>query len=255
MTIGFNMNTTKLSIITALHSNDLNLSKSAESIINQLSIDVRWIIKYSEDFVPKHLLEYLSHPFIDIICKKDSSLYDGLNQALDVCNSEWYMVIGSGDILVDGATSKIIKHITESNCGEALFFSTKHLINDFLFTPNPNDIHLRMSCPHPSTILKVSNSKFIDSFNINYKIASDYDHISRYLIKFNKFITSNELLILFKGGGLSENRALEGFFEEELIRTRVWNSTQIDSCKRLKKYSEWAISRLQSHSHSHSHSH
>ena len=248
MMIGFNMDTPKLSIITALHSNDLNLSKSAESIINQLSSNVRWIIKYSEDFVPKHLHEYLSNPFIDIICKKDSSLYEGLNQALDICNSEWYMVIGSGDILIDGATSIILRYITENNCGEALFFSTKHLINDFLFTPNPNDLHLRMSCPHPSTILKVSNSKLIDSFNTNYIIASDYDHISRYLIKFNTFFTSNELLILFKGGGLSENRALEGFFEEELIRTRIWNSTQIDSCKRLKEYSDWAISRLQIYS-------
>jgi hypothetical protein len=233
-----------LTIITALHSEDNSLNESFISITPQLTDDVRWLIKYSTDLVPSELLNLTSHSYIDLICRFDSSLYEGLNQALNYCDSEWFMVIGSGDSLTVNAVQKILEEIKKHPNAEAFLFATKHISNDFIITPNPSEIHLRMSCPHPSAILKVKNVTNINFFNTSYKIASDYDLISRYLIAFGNFLCFDDVLVNFKGGGLSDVRGLEAYFEEEIIRTRVWNSPQIDTCYRMQNFLNSAITTL-----------
>lgn len=240
MKIGFKMQRPLITIITALHDADENILITYESISKQLSNKVHWLIKLSSSKITPNLEKIKSNSFIKIACINDSSLYEGLNQAIALCNSDWMMVLGSGDTLCNQAMEVILHNIDQYPLANAFFFSTKHTKNDFIIYPNPNEIHLRMACPHPSSLMKVNEIKQLNGFDCSYKIAADYDLISRYLIKYETYLVNNEVIVNFKGDGISELKALEGYLEEELIRSRIWNSTQIAICERAINYFHWA---------------
>jgi hypothetical protein len=94
--------------------------------------------------------------------------------------------------------------------------------------PQPEAIKYFMSCAHPSSLLRVKNSLSIGGFDVQYQIAADYDHLSRYAMAFGLGEALDmPPLVSFMGGGLSDARALEGYIEENLVRIRVWKLPDI----------------------------
>lgn len=231
-------------ILTALLDCDSNVQKTADSLLNQLNPDVTWIIKNSKKTKTKYLEELSENPYIKLICKADSSLYEGLNQGLEECNSEFVQIVGAGDIFYDNAIKKILN--AEKNISEvdSIFFPVIQLKNQRPIIPNPKEMQYRMACPHPGSILRTLNIKKIGSFNQCFRIASDYDLLSRYLLQFPKFATSDDFILGYMGGGISEKSVVEAFLEEELIRLRIWNCTQNETIINSYKFMSWAKNQL-----------
>ena len=104
---------TTLSIFTCVIGEPLALSATAESIRPWLSKNLNWIIKFSAqtnvDFINR-----FSGDYINSYQTVDHSLYDALNQCLQICESDYYMVLGAGDTLLpDGMTAiskKLLQH-------------------------------------------------------------------------------------------------------------------------------------------------
>jgi len=219
---------TTVSIISCVIGEPEALRKTAESIKPFLSNQLNWIIKFS-DASAKDFVESFKAPNINVYQQADSSLYEAINQSLALCNSEFYMVLGAGDMLMPEGIEALRERLTS----RALIASSYHAPIIFaatgaVATPRPDAIKYCMSCAHPSSLLKVKNSIAINGFNLDYKIASDYDHLSRYAIAFGVGEVLNiPPLVSFMGGGLSEARALEGYIEENLIRIRVWKTPDI----------------------------
>ena len=101
-----------------------------------------------------------------------------------------------------------------------------------------------MACPHPGTIFKRENSIKINGYNTDYKIASDYDHICRYIKNFNTAITLDNILVNILAGGVSETKNIEAYLEEELIRKRIFNASDWSVYNRMLTKSSQNISHL-----------
>ena len=243
------MNNNSFSIITCVKSDTSELIETWNSISDKISPIVHWVIKYSQHCSKKFIDQIPDHPSIIKIVSGDESLYGALNQALLGCKSKFYMVIGAGDKIVE-SFDRIDLIIKENPNKDAYFFATK-ISKDGqqrILVPNPDELNVRMSCPHPSAILKTEISKKINGFSEKYEIASDYDHLCRYkLISDLDLFYSSLVLVDFLGGGISDTRPFEGYLEEELIRSRVYKSNIFASQGRLLSVISQNLSNLISH--------
>lgn len=234
---------TTLSIFTCVIGEPPSLRDTANSISPWLSDNINWIIKFS-DKTGKQYIDNFSGAHIKTYQASDSSLYDALNQCLSLSESDYYMVLGAGDKLIPEGAASIQELLVNNALSASAYHAPLFLeFGNHIFHPNPNELKYRMSCPHPSSLLKVSNSIAIGGFDTSYKIASDYDHLSRNSITFGAGEVLNiPPLVSYLGGGISDVRALESYLEATIIRQRVWGTPDLQVFGDLLKYTATTIS-------------
>jgi hypothetical protein len=226
-----------LTIVTAALNCDENISISAKSILPQIkSGKVNWLIKNSTSKFNGCLADYRNFPGIKLIAQSDSSLYQGLNQALEHIDDGYFMVLGAGDSLSTDAADFISKCLIENPNLESFYFAVQLAKTGQVLLPRPPEIMHRMACPHPGAVLSVQKARALGGFDERYQIAADYDLLCRYLVKHSASGWVDHTVVNYLGGGISETRAIEGFLEEELIRSRVFKSPQIAVCERSLHY-------------------
>jgi hypothetical protein len=234
----------KLSVITCVKNDTTDLWLTLSSIYPFLNDDFSWIIKFSQDCTHAFINSLPENQYVLKIQSPDLSLYEGINQALENCNSEYYFVLGAGDLLSPTNFSKSISEFNDNYGISAFFFSCFMQENDQIFKPYPENINTMMSCPHPGSILKTRNSLELNGYSDKYDIASDYDHLCRYLNKHTDFYRSETILSEFMGGGISSLRRFEGVLEEELIRMRIQKSNHFAVYARLLDKISYPLSNL-----------
>lgn len=233
-----------LTIVTGLLEGDTNIVETANSVIPQLNGKASWLIKNSSPNPISSLLSYREMKDVKVFCQQDSSLYSGLNQALSWVDGDFFLVLGAGDTLEPGAIDFIHQTVLQNPSIDGFYFAVRLAKSGRILAPKPAEINVRMACPHPGAILNTQKVRSLGGFDERYQIASDYDLLCRYIKNHSSSGWSEQFIVNYMGGGLSDQRALEGFLEEELIRLRIWNSPQIDVCRRGLQFLGWAETRL-----------
>jgi hypothetical protein len=221
-----------VSILTCVLGEQPEVFRTQDSLQSHLSPSFRWVIKFTEG-VSDAFLARLARPYITCHRQLDRGLYDAMNQGLALLDTDYYFVLGAGDQLHAPGAQALLPLLASAQLEPAYFAALIHTAQRSVLMPAPEEIHSRMACPHPSSVLRVDNSRKIGGFDERYMIASDYDHLCRYVHQFGRGRTIAEPLVLYAGGGLSERRALEGMLEEELIRLRIWQSGDLVTQARL----------------------
>lgn len=216
----------KLSIVTALLDSDAQVFETAKTLLPQLLDGVEWLIKNSNTTPSPALVELAqSHPGIRLVNVPDKGIYGGLNQALDHAEGLFVQVVGAGDFLTEGAVFQMLAAIDENETRfhtDSIYFPVYHRAFARQLTPIPAQIHEAMNCPHPGALLKTALCKSIGGFNEEYRIASDYDLIARYLKRWPKVMVGSYTVVNFAGGGMSETRGYECMLETELVKVRIF---------------------------------
>lgn len=232
-----------ISIITVVKEDTDDLFVTWNSIFPFLSNKFKWIIKYSSICSAEFIEKMPKNNNLIKVQSSDRSLYDAINQSLEICETDYYMVIGAGDFL-SSSFNEILDDLSHNQGREAYFYGCNLLRGSNNLYPDFNQINTRMSCPHPSSILKVSNSLSIGGYSSSYYIASDYEHLCNYIKNYTNLYQSNLIAVMFMGGGISDKRALEGMLEEELIRIRIFGSTPFGVYGRLLNFISIPLCRL-----------
>lgn len=212
-----------LSIITATYQSDPNVVETAGSIIPHLGGEIEWIIKDSSQEVDSELLSGGVLEGARIFFKKDKSLYQGLNQALEMASGKYFLVLGAGDGLINSAVQQLIHQLMQNDLEDLVdifFYSMLHQGKNSVFRPEPLSLHVGMSCPHPAIIMKTEYAREIGFFDERYLIASDYDLTLRYFNRYRRYLRSEMVISEFKGGGMSEIKTEETALETMLIKIR-----------------------------------
>ena len=171
----------KISIIT-ITLNDLeNLKNTTKSILSQNYNDFQWIIKdgNSTDGT-KEFIQQLTqtNKNIEYINKKDSSLYDAMNQALPYIKGTYTLFLNGGDVFASPDTlQKVSMHI--KNKGEYDFIYGDNIdVNQKgleIYKNARNISYLKHSLPtsHQAIFYKSSIIKKY-KYQSKYSIAADY---------------------------------------------------------------------------------
>lgn len=166
----------------------------------------------------KHSIDYfLSEP--------DEGIYDAWNKGLNEANSDWVMFVGSDDIFLSGALSKLI-NLLPSIDNNVNFISAKVQIsyNSSLkkVVGRPwNSWRLKFIMPvaHPGSLHHKSLFKE-NNFDSSFKIAGDYEFLIRRSFEIKpRFL--DFILVEMDSGGLS-NTNLDVF--EEALRAKNKNN-------------------------------
>ena len=217
------MKKTKLTIITALLEFDTDLLETFESIKELLfQKKLKWVIKYSKRQIPNEMLEFFrGYENVTIIADEDNSVYEALNECLDSVDTEYFLVLGSGDKFENGALSIIEKEIKE-NKADGFIFSSEY--PKFINYPKLDEIHYRMPGSHQGMVLNTEKVISLGKFDTRYNLTADYDLICKYYLKYPNIITSQDIISIFKGYGMSYYNKFECALELYLIAHKYWKS-------------------------------
>lgn len=232
----------KISILTCVIGEPENLINTFNSISDYLSENFTWTLKFHESSDTR-FIESFKRKYVSIHKKSDLGLYDAMNQGLELMTEDYYFVLGAGDELNKSQFPGILSVIEEDNFLSPIYFFPVQYLNSLLILhPVPENFNIKMGCPHPGTLLNRINSLELGGYDTKYRIASDYDHVSRYLQKYGAGKKGGAILANILAGGMSEQRSLEAYLEEELIRKRVWQSVDWAIYDRMLKKSSENIS-------------
>ncbi len=237
----------KISIITVCFNSDKTLEKTILSVLSQNYYNIEYIIidGNSNDDTLGIINKYRNN--IDyFISEDDKGIYDAINKGIRKATGEIIGILNSDDEFYD---TEVISKI-------ALFFSQNKkvdsIIGDIIFENENNQIVRKYSSkswnismfswgfmpPHPSFYCKSSIYHEFGGYKTNFKIASDFELLLRFLkIKKISYQYISLIMVKMKTGGVS-TRGFKSLYiiNKEIKEACISNGVKTNYIKLYSKY-------------------
>ena len=225
----------KISVITVCYNSEKTIRDTFESVLVQDYQDIEYIVidGGSTDDTMKIIHKYSDR--IDmVVSEPDNGIYDAMNKGLQLATGEVIGFLNSDDfysydsVLSDVANQFEQKTNVDLIYGDLVFVepSNTQKIVRFYHSSNFKAWKLRFGWmpPHTASFIKRSAYEKVGVFNLNYKIAADYELFVRMLMVHKLAYTRfNKILIKMRTGGLSTSGIKNSF---------LLNSEIVKACKR-----------------------
>ena len=201
-----------ITIVTVTYNSELYLEETIKSVLSQTYDNVEYIIidGGSTDRTLDILKKY--EDTIDyFVSEPDKGMYDALNKGFSVATGELLNFCNSDDMfysndIIEKIVNAYIQEKFDFCYGIAAFVDAE---GEHLSYGYPLDfkkryvVTLGLPFVQPTSFWKMSIMKKTGLFDLNYKIASDYDFISRLLLQSNHIYNMNLPVIKFRKHGVS----------------------------------------------------
>jgi len=232
----------KVSIITATYNSESTILDTIQSLEGQTYQNIEYIIVdgLSADSTIALIKENCTKVSTFII-EKDKGIYDALNKGLAAATGDIVGFLHSDDLF---ASSKSVESLVSAfeEDSDAIYADLEYVaktnINKVVRlwksgTYKNSYIKKGWMPPHPTFYMKTELYRKYRGFDLNYKIAADYDSLLRYLWV-NKVQVSYlpEVLIKMRVGGAS-NRNLKNIYQKSLEDIKALKSNNVPVFKAL----------------------
>ena len=177
-----------ISIITVAFNSEKTIKETLESVRNQITKPNQYIIVDggSTDMTLSILQDY-SDIITDIISEKDDGIYDAMNKGLSLVNCDIVGFLNSDDTYIDKYVLDRVKSSFEEGvkifCGGINYVDSSGFIKrEWLLRDSRNNIQGGWHPPHPGFFCKNSLYQKLGNFNLDYKIAADFDLMIRFIL-------------------------------------------------------------------------
>jgi glycosyltransferase len=199
------------------------------------------------DIVKEYEQKFLSRNIeFKWISERDNGLYDAMNKGIEMVTGEYIGILNSDDFYNDNyAIEKVVKGL-KSNQTDSLYANlyyvdennTDKIVRNWKSEEFNSSLFKNGWHPaHPTFFVKKSIYDKYGLFNLNYKIAADYEIMLRFLEK-NKISTQflDEYLIKMRLGGES-NQSIKNIINANKECYRAWaeNGLSINKIFIMKK--------------------
>ena len=186
----------KISIITVSYNSNLTIKDTIDSVLSQTYLDIEYIIVdgWSNDNTVDIIREY-ERSFngrMKWISEKDSGLYDAMNKGIQMATGEIIGIINSDDLFCDKHAIEKVMHIFEENESldsvyADLFYvvqnDTAKIVRRWK-TGNQKQFKYGWHPAHPTLYIKKEVYNKFGFFNLDYKLAADFEIMLRFLEKY-----------------------------------------------------------------------
>ena len=183
----------KFTIITVCYNASIYISQTIESVLNQTYGNYEYLIidgKSSDDTI--NIIKRYSHNNIQWISEKDSGIYDAMNKGINKSSGDFLIFMNAGDCFCDNKVLENINEFYSSQTnqydviyGDALLVSKKGVK---LYKPLAlKKLRYDMIASHQCTLIRNSILKE-NPFDLQYKLAADYNQISKLYFKGYTFL-------------------------------------------------------------------
>lgn len=198
----------KITVITVCYNSADTIEQTIQSVLNQTYEDKEYIIidggsiDGTLDIIRKYaqqLAYWHSEP--------DRGLYDAMNKGITYATGDVIAFLNSDDWYEDGILEKVDRYFRQKDT-DILGGSIHLILNDRIVSKArvgkaPEDIRVRMIYLHPALFAKRVIFDQIGKFDLQYKIAADYDWVLRAYLAGFFIVAVEDVFTNFRDGGTS----------------------------------------------------
>lgn len=222
----------RVSIITVSYNSDKTIEDAIKSVLSQTYPDIEYIIvdggsiDGTIEIVNKHrdkIAKFVSEP--------DKGIYDAMNKGIKLAAGEIVGILNSDDFYADeNAVKKIVEAIEKGKadvCWGDLVYVAKNntdKIIRFWKSSKYQEGKFRRGWhpPHPTFFVKKHIYEKYGVFNLDLKIAADYELMLRFLEKYKvNSCYIPKILVKMRTGGES-NKGVINIIKANLESYRAW---------------------------------
>jgi glycosyltransferase involved in cell wall biosynthesis len=218
----------RISVITVTYNSAATVKDTLESVLNQDYDDVEHILVdgASKDETVNIIRLY---PKVVWISERDSGLYDAINKGIKMATGDIIGVLNSDDFFADSGVLSAIAKTFETTGADAVFgdiafvrpanlnkiirlYSSKRFV--------PGRFAYGYMPAHPSFYVKKYCYDQYGLYQLDYKIAADYELLMRFIYK-NKIAYHyiEKVLVYMRTGGISNKNWLSRYtLNKEIIK-------------------------------------
>ena len=229
----------KVSIITVTYNSEKTIDNCMQSVLNQTYRDLEYIIidGLSKDKTLEVIkLKSELHTNIKIISERDYGIYDALNKGIEKATGDIIGFVHSDDFLSDKTIVESIVECFKATDADGLYGdlhyvakdNTDKIVRNWVSKPYKQKL-LKQGWmpPHPTLYLRKIIYDTYGGFDLNFKIAADYDFILRiFKQKQLKFCYLPKIIVKMRVGGAS-NRSIKNIIQKTNEDYRAVMNNQI----------------------------
>lgn len=220
----------KISIITATYNSGSTLRDTIRSVLSQSYPDIEYIIVDggSKDNTLEIVNEY-KDKISKVISEPDKGIYDAMNKGICMATGDIVGILNSDDFFTSGNVVENIVKAFKSNDIDAVFGDIHFVKPDNLNKSvryysssifRPALFRFGFMPAHPSFYVKRTCYEKYGLYDLNYKIASDYDLLIRFLYvnKITYKYLNMDFVTMRVGGASTENVKSRVVLNKEIVR-------------------------------------
>lgn len=204
----------KISIITATFNSEKTLRDTLESVLNQTYDDYEHIIidGLSKDKTMEIVKEYEKryNGKLRYVSEKDTGLYDAMNKGIKMATGDIIGILNSDDMYAHNKVlEEIVNKFKETAC-DGTYANLVFMDEETMKVPqriwkHPKGNYKKGWHPaHPTLYLKKEVYDKVGTFNLDYRIAADYDFMIRMMKQEDiKLEYIDDYLVYMRTGGTS----------------------------------------------------
>ena len=211
----------KISLITVCYNSEKTVEDTLKSVLQQNYENYEYIVidgkskDHTIDIVKKYEQKFDGR--LKFISEPDKGIYDAMNKGIKLAKGDIIGILNSDDVLTNSSVFDKIVTAFKNNDVDGVY-SNLVFLDETLQMPVRNFIAHKQSKvlgwhpPHPTLYLKKEVYESVGYFDLNYKIAADYDFMLRMLKNNFKLYYIDDYLVKMRSGGVSTN-GLKGYFK------------------------------------------
>jgi glycosyltransferase involved in cell wall biosynthesis len=228
----------KLSIITISYNSFATIEDTIKSVLSQNFDNLEYIIidGNSTDSTLEIINKYRNR-ISKIISEKDNGIYDAMNKGVFLASGDVIGILNSDDFYEDHNVLQDVMTCFENDpelsilYGDLVYVKNKNInkaVRNWVSKPYYRNFFENGNVPpHPTLFVKSSVYKEVGHFDLQYKLAADYEFMLR-AFKRNIFksIYINRLIVRMRLGGAT-NRNFVNILNGNKEIIHAWKNNQL----------------------------
>lgn len=222
-----------ISIITVVYNNEKTIKDAIESVLSQSYQNIEYIIidGNSLDGTVQIINNYKSKLSF-FISEKDSGIYDAMNKGIKTATGDVVGILNSDDLYYNNTVIESIMSQFLSNSeidivyGDLVYVKrdeTQKIVRNWESQPYYKNFFENGNVPpHPAFFVKRKVYEHAGYFNLNYKLAADYEFMLRVVKKYNfKLKYLKKVIVKMRLGGAT-NKSFSNIFKQNIEILNAW---------------------------------
>ena len=238
----------KVSLITSTFNSAKTVTDTIESILSQDYPNIEYIIidGASTDRTIE-IVESYGNQITKFISEPDRGMYDAMNKGINLATGDIIGILNSDDFYADKSViSNVVNTFIESGSdsifGDLVYVNPTNLTKVTRYYSSAN-FHPKLFAygwvpAHPTFFVRRWAYEQYGVFQTNYKIAADYELLTRFLAKHGLSYTYvPQVMVRMRTGGASTANLMSNWIlNSEIIRACSENGIKTNWFKVLSKY-------------------
>ena len=203
----------RISIITICYNSADTIEDTIKSVIAQNYSDLEYIIidGGSEDGT-LDIVEKYKDKIAKVVSEPDKGIYDAMNKGIGVASGEVVGILNSDDFYHHDTVLLEVAKLFESSKAGAVYGNISYVDRDdkdkevrFWRAGEYKKFKLNSGwiMPHPAFFVRKSLYQNYGKFNLDFRIAADYELMLRFLLKGINMVYIDKSLVCMREGGFS----------------------------------------------------